>query len=146
MIALDSSSAPREPLSEASPAMEIYEALLRYRGRTIRVQESSIHELEQSPAKRGGEPTRFESRSFSDQLGTLSRLKLTHSDYFYPNGERPSGDHAYLTLFLDGSVLEYLKLNRARIHVLQEDIGNWELLFQGSEWTDFDRNYLRIYS
>jgi len=146
MIALDSSSAHREALSEQLPAMEIYEGLLRYRGRTVRIQESSVEKLENPPARRGGEPTRYESRSYSDQLGTLSGLKLGYFDYFYPDGEKPSGDLVSFDLLLDGETLKRLRLNRARIQVLQEDSGSWELIFQGSAWTDFDRNYLRIYS
>jgi len=146
MIALEGIQGPRELLSEELPATEIYEGLLRYRGRTVRVQESSIDELKNPPAKRGEAPTSFESRFFSDQLGILSGLKLQYSGYFYSNGEESSGEYAYFTLLLDGTMLENLTLHRARIQVFQEDTGNWEVLFQGSAWTDFDKNYLRIYS
>lgn len=146
MIELEGIQGPREPLSEELPAMELYEGLLRYRGRTVRVQYSWVDRLEKSTGKRSEQvQVNYEYRSLRDQVGVLTGLYLRHSEFFYPNEEESSSPDTFLNILVDGEKLKDLKLERTRIQVFQEDTGNWEALFQGSTWTDFDKDYLRTY-
>lgn len=147
MIALDESKGLRGPLSEKSPAMEIYEELLRYRGRTVRVQESTLEPFTEMLGRRGEQTElSYERRLFKEQVGVLSKLRLKYSGLFYTEGNRESETNAYLAVFLDDEALTELRLKNAQIQVLQEDSGNWEIFFRGSGWTDYDKSYLRIYS
>ena len=136
-----------DSFSKLKTAPELYEEILGYAGRTLRVQSVEIeadwdrfYSFDRYDSATHREPKIRRRTLPRDRFGRLEGAWLNESSDWLEDGETPKKFYASLFLKITGQEpISLSDLDGSRVQVLQEDSGLWITIFKGQNWKEVAR-------